>query len=148
MMSSNLLLLSGVAVIGGIAVALQAQLMALLDRGMGTLESVFITYGGGGLLIGLTMLFLRGGNLSIWHTIPWYAYLSGAAGLIIVASIGFSVPRLGLVTAFTLLVAAQFIVGALLDHFGLLGAEVRELDLRKIAGMLIMLLGVWLTVHS
>lgn len=147
-MSSNLLLLSGVAVIGGIAVALQAQLMALLDRGMGTLESVFITYGGGGLLIGLTMLFLRGGNLSIWHTIPWYAYLSGAAGLIIVASIGFSVPRLGLVTAFTLLVAAQFIVGALLDHFGLLGAEVRELDLRKIAGMLIMLLGVWLTVHS
>ncbi|WP_275097560.1 DMT family transporter [Sedimenticola hydrogenitrophicus] len=148
MMSSNLLLLSGVAVIGGIAVALQAQLMALLDRGMGTLESVFITYGGGGLLIGLTMLFLRGGNLSIWHTIPWYAYLSGAAGLIIVASIGFSVPRLGLVTAFTLLVAAQFIVGALLDHFGLLGAEVRELDLRKIAGMLIMLLGVWLTVRS
>jgi transporter family-2 protein len=148
MMSSNLLLLSGVAVIGGIAVALQAQLMALLDRGMGTLESVFITYGGGGLLIGLTMLFLRGGNLSIWHTIPWYAYLSGAAGLIIVASIGFSVPRLGLVTAFTLLVAAQFIVGALLDHFGLLGAEVRELDPRKIAGMLIMLLGVWLTVRN
>ncbi|WP_260291704.1 DMT family transporter [Sedimenticola hydrogenitrophicus] len=147
-MSSNLLLLSGVAVIGGIAVALQAQLMALLDRGMGTLESVFITYGGGGLLIGLTMLFLRGGNLSIWHTIPWYAYLSGAAGLIIVASIGFSVPRLGLVTAFTLLIAAQFIVGALLDHFGLLGAEVRELDLRKIAGMLIMLLGVWLTVRN
>lgn len=147
-MSSNLLLLSGVAVIGGIAVALQAQLMALLDRGMGTLESVFITYGGGGLLIGLTMLFLRGGNLSIWHTIPWYAYLSGAAGLIIVASIGFSVPRLGLVTAFTLLVAAQFIVGALLDHFGLLGAEVRELDPRKIAGMLIMLLGVWLTVRN
>jgi transporter family-2 protein len=148
MMSSNLLLLSGIAVIGGVAVALQAQLMALLDRGMGTLESVFITYGGGGLLIGLAMLFLRGGNLSIWHTIPWYAYLSGAAGLIIVASIGFSVPRLGLVTAFTLLVAAQFIVGALLDHFGLLGAEVRELDPRKIAGMLIMLLGVWLTVRN
>lgn len=147
-MSSNLLLLSGVAVIGGVAVALQAQLMALLDRGMGTLESVFITYGGGGLLIGLLMLAVRGGNLSIWQTVPWYAFLSGAAGLVIVASIGFSVPRLGLVTAFTLIVAAQFIVGALLDHFGFLGAEIRELNPRKIAGMLIMLLGVWLTVRG
>jgi len=147
-MSSNLLLISTVAVIGGIAVALQAQLMALLDRGMGTLESVFITYGGGGLLVGLLMLLLRGGNLSIWHTLPWYAFLSGAAGLVIVASIGFSVPRLGLVSAFTLIVAAQFIVGALLDHFGFLGAEVRELNPQKIAGMLILLLGVWLTVRS
>jgi len=147
-MSSNLLLISTVAVIGGIAVALQAQLMALLDRGMGTLESVFITYGGGGLLVGLLMLLLRGGNLSIWHTLPWYAFLSGAAGLVIVASIGFSVPRLGLVSAFTLIVAAQFIVGALLDHFGFLGAEVRELNHQKIAGMLILLLGVWLTVRS
>lgn len=148
MMSSSLLFISTVAVIGGIAVALQAQLMALLDRGMGTLESVFITYGGGGLLIGLLMLLLRGGNLTIWHTLPWYAFLSGAAGLVIVASIGFSVPRLGLVSAFTLIIAAQFIVGALLDHFGFLGAEVRELNLQKIAGILILLLGVWLTVRS
>ncbi|MCW8902682.1 DMT family transporter [Sedimenticola sp.] len=148
MMSSSLLFISVVAVIGGIAVALQAQLMALLDRGMGTLESVFITYGGGGLLVGLLMLALRGGNLSIWHTLPWYAFLSGAAGLVIVASIGFSVPRLGLVSAFTLIVAAQFIVGALLDHYGILGAEVRELNFQKIAGMLILLLGVWLTVRS
>lgn len=147
-MSSSLLFVSGVAVIGGIAVALQAQLMALLDRGMGTLESVFITYGGGGLLVGLLMLFLRGGNLSAWHAMPWYAFLSGAAGLVIVACIGFSVPRLGLVSAFTLIVAAQFILAALLDHFGFLGAEVRELNLRKIAGMLILLLGVWMTVRN
>lgn len=148
MMSSSLLFISIVAVIGGIAVALQAQLMALLDQGMGTLESVFITYGSGGLLVGLLMLIMRGGNLSIWHTLPWYAFLSGAAGLVIVAAIGFSVPRLGLVSAFTLIIAAQFIVGALLDHYGILGAEVRELNLQKIAGMLILLLGVWLTVRS
>ncbi|WP_428604664.1 DMT family transporter [Sedimenticola sp.] len=147
-MSPSLLLISCVAVIGGIAVGLQAQMMALLDRGMGTLESVFITYGGGGLLIGLAMLFVRGGNLSLWHAMPWYALCSGVAGLVIVASIGFSVPRLGLVTAFTLIVAAQFMVGALMDHFGFLGAEVRELNLQKIAGMLVMLLGVWLTVRT
>lgn len=147
-MSSNLLFISAVAIIGGVAVALQAQLMGLLDRGLGTLESVFITYGTGGLIVGLLMLLQRGGNLSLWHSLPWYAFLSGAVGLVIVATIGFSVPRLGLVSAFTLIVAAQFIVGALLDHYGFLGAEVRELNLQKIIGMLILLLGVWLTVRS
>ncbi|TVO68858.1 DMT family transporter [Sedimenticola selenatireducens] len=141
-------LLSLVAVVGGIAVALQAQLMGLLDRQLGTVESVFITYGSGGLLIGLIILFMRGGNLTLWHSVPWYALFSGVIGLVIVAAIGFSAPRLGLVTAFTIMVAAQFIVGAFLDHYGFLGAEVRQLNLEKIAGMLTVLVGVWLTVRS
>ncbi|MCW8919973.1 MAG: DMT family transporter [Sedimenticola sp.] len=145
---ANLYLLSLVAVIGGIAVALQAQLMGLLDKQIGTLESVFITYGSGGLLIGLVILYLRGGNLSLWQSVPWYAFLSGVIGLIIVASIGFSVPRLGLVTAFTLMVAAQFIVASVLDHYGFLGAEIRQLNLQKVLGMLTVLIGVWLTVRS
>ncbi|MCW8890901.1 MAG: DMT family transporter [Sedimenticola sp.] len=145
---ANLYLLSLIAVVGGIAVALQAQLMGLLDRQIGTIESVFITYGSGGLLIGLVVLYLRGGNLSLWQSVPWYAYLSGVIGLVIVASIGFSVPRLGLVTAFTLMVAAQFIVGAMLDHYGFLGAEIRQLNVQKVAGMCIVLIGVWLTVRS
>lgn len=141
-------LLSLVAVVGGIAVALQAQLMGLLDRQLGTVESVFITYGSGGFLIGLVILFMRGGNLTLWQSVPWYALLSGVVGLVIVAAIGFSAPRLGLVTAFTIMVAAQFIIGAFLDHYGFLGAEVRQLNLEKIAGMLIILVGVWLTVRS
>ena len=145
---TNLYLLSLVAVVGGVAVALQAQLMGLLDKQIGTIESVFITYGSGGLLIGLVVLYLRGGNLSLWHSVPWYAYLSGVIGLVIVASIGFSVPRLGLVTAFTIMVAAQFIVGAMLDHYGYLGAEVRQLNVQKVVGMFTVLVGVWLTVRS
>ena len=41
----NLLPVIIIAVIGGIAIALQAHLMGLLDKGVGTLETVFITYG-------------------------------------------------------------------------------------------------------
>lgn len=62
--------------------------MGLMDKQIGTLESVFITYGGGGLLIGLIMLLSRGGNLSGWQGVPWYALSSGALGLVIVGTIG------------------------------------------------------------
>ena len=136
-----------IAAIGGIAVTLQAQFMGIMDRSVGTFESVFITYGSGGLLIVIAMLVYRSGNLSAWRSIPWYALTAGVLGLIIVGTIGYSTPRLGLVTTLTILVASQFIVGALLDHFGILGADLRPLNLTRLAGIGVMLLGVWLIIR-
>ena len=137
-----------IAAIGGIAVALQAQFMGLMDKQIGTLESIFITYGGGGLLIGLAMLLSRGGNLAAWQGVPWYALSAGALGLVIVGTIGYGTARLGLVTVFTTILAAQFISGALLDHFGILGADLRPLNLTRIAGIILMLLGTWLVLRQ
>ena len=140
-------LLIVVAVIGGIAVALQAQMMGLLDKSIGTLEGVFITYAGGGLLIALIIIFMRGGNLGAWSSVPWYAYTSGALGLVIVGAIGYSAPRLGLVATFTIIVSCQFVAAALIDHFGLLGATARPLDLSRLLGMSLLLAGIWLTIR-
>jgi transporter family-2 protein len=136
-----------IAAIGGIAVALQAQFMGLMDKSIGTLESMFITYGSGGLVIVVAMLVQRGGNLSAWRSVPWYALTAGLLGLIIVGTIGYTTPRLGLVPALTILVASQFIVGALLDHFGILGADLRSLNLSRLAGIGTMLFGVWLSIR-
>ena len=136
-----------IATIGGIAITLQAQFMGLMDKNIGTLESMFITYGIGGLIIGIAMLLNRGGNLSTWRSVPWYTFTAGVLGLIIVGSIGYSTPRLGLVTTLTILVASQFIIGALLDHFGILGADLRPINLSRLGGIGVMLLGVWLIIR-
>jgi transporter family-2 protein len=136
-----------IAAIGGIAVTLQAQFLGLMDKNIGTLESMFITYGSGGLLIGLAMLMNRGGNFSNLGNIPWYSYSAGVLGLIIIGTIGYSTPRLGLVTTLTILVASQFIVGALLDHFGILGAELRPLNPTRLGGIGVIMLGVWLIIR-
>lgn len=135
------------AAIGGISITLQAQLIGVMDKKLGTLESVFITYGGGGLLIGLVMLMIRGGNLAAWQTVPWYTLLSGALGLVIVGGISYTTPRLGLVTMLTIIVAAQFITGACMDHYGLLGADLRPLNLTRISGIGLLLMGTWLVVR-
>jgi transporter family-2 protein len=121
--------------------------MGMMDRQLGTPESVFITYGLGGLIIGLVMLFLRGGNLGGWPTVPWYAFSAGVLGLIVVGILGFTAPKIGLVSVLTLFVASQFIVGAGMDHFGLFGAEVRPLDISRISGVGVILIGVWLVVR-
>ncbi|MBC8333847.1 MAG: DMT family transporter [Anaerolineales bacterium] len=144
---TNLIPVIILAGIGGIAITLQAQFMGMMDKSIGTLESVFITYGTGGLLIGLAMLLSRDGNLSAWRSVPWYALTAGVLGLIIVGTIGYSTPRLGLVTTLTILIASQFIVGALLDQFGILGAELRPLSLTRLAGIGVLLFGVWLIIR-
>ncbi len=139
--------LIGIAVMAGVAVTLQAQFMGLLDRSLGTLTGVFITYAGGGLVITLLLAALRGGNLRNWQSVPWYAYSAGVLGLMIVGSIGYVVPRLGIAKGFTLIVASQFLIAALIDHFGFFGATVRPLDMTRSLGLCFMLLGVWLVVR-
>ena len=136
-----------IAVIGGAAITLQGQFMGLMDKAIGTKESVFITYAGGGLLAGCVMLAARGGNLRAWHAVPWYALGAGVVGLVIVGTIGYTIPRLGLTRAFTVIIAAQLIVAALLDHFGWLGAMSRPLDWSRLLGIGILVLGVWLTTR-
>jgi transporter family-2 protein len=135
------------AIGAGIAVALQGQFMGLMDRAFGTRESIFVTYAGGGLSITLLMLAFRGSNLKNWQTVPWYAYGSGILGLIIVGAIGYVVPRLGVAKGFTLIVASQFVIAALIDHFGFFGAGVRPLDLTRLLGLSLILLGVWIVVR-
>lgn len=143
----NLFYLVLIASVGGVAVACQGQLIGIMDKNIGTLESVFITYGVGGLIIGIVMLFLRGGNLSSLQSIPHYTLLAGPLGLVLIAAISYSVPRLGLVVAFTVMVAAQFIIAAIIDHFGLLGADIRHLNISRLFGISVMLLGIWLTIR-
>ena len=143
----NQLILILIAIVAGVAITLQAQFMGVMDKQIGTMESVFITYGSGGLLIGIAMLLHKGGGLSAWHTVPWYVLSTGILGLIIVAGIGYTTPRFGLVAAISIIVAAQFIAAAFMDHFGILGAELRSLNLTRISGMLIICFGVWLVIR-
>lgn len=134
------------AAIGGVAVTIQGQLMGLLDKNIGTLESVFITYTSGGILAAVAMIASRGGNLKAVQTVPWYALSAGLVGLVIVGTISYTVPRLGLSKAFTIIVASQFLVAAILDHYGLLGAAVRPMDFSRMAGMALLVVGVWLII--
>lgn len=135
------------AAIGGIVVTLQGQFMAILTRELGAKESIFITYAGGGLLIALFILATGGGNLGEWRRVPPYVFTSGLLGLIIVGTIGIGTARLGPAAFFAVMLAGQFALAILLDHFGWLGATVRPLDWQRAIGVVLLLMGVWLILR-
>ena len=43
---------------------------------------------------------------------------------------------------------AQFAVGALVDHFGWMGAAARPLNASRLAGMAVVLAGIWLIIRE
>jgi len=137
----------GVTVVGGLAAALQAQFMGEMNARVGTLESVFITYGLGALVIGVIMAAARGGDLSSWRALPPYVFLAGVFGLVIVGSVSFGVGRVGVVQALVTFTAAQFAFSALIDHYGWFGAEVRAFDVSRMAGVALLVAGSWLVVR-
>jgi transporter family-2 protein len=118
--------------------------MGIIDQEIGTKESVFITYAGGGVLVTLMMLLARGGHLNGWSKVPWYTLTAGVMGLIVVGVFAYAVPRLGLAKCFAVMIAAQLLGAFAFHHFGLLGAAVRPMNLERILGSLLLVLGTWL----
>lgn len=145
---TNFWTLVALAALCGISVTLQGQFMGTLTRELGTRESMFITYASGGLLISLILLASAGGDLRAWRSVPPYALTTGLLGLIIVGTIGYVTSYLGLVSTFTIIVAVQFLLAALFDHFGWLNADLHPITLSRAIGILVLLLGVWLILRK
>jgi bacterial/archaeal transporter family-2 protein len=143
----NLFLVLAVGLAGGVAVGLQGPLTSMMSERLGTMESIFIVHLGGAILAGLPLLVVRGGNLGAWRSVPWYALAAGALGLVVLGGVSYTIPRIGVATTVTLIVVAELITGALLDHFGLLGATVRVLDPARVIGILVLLVGTWLIMR-
>ena len=146
---NNTVMLVLIAAAGGIAVAIQGQFMGLMDKGMGTKESVLITYGLGAVVMFFYVLLSPGSlNFKALSHLPWYVLTSGLLGLVIVSAISYSIPRLGLATAFTIVIAAQFILTALMEQFGWFGAETQAIHWVRVLGFVSIIGGVWLVANN
>ena len=136
-----------IGLISGVAVGLQSPLASMITQRLGMLESIFIIHIGGAILIAIPLMFIGGGSLGDWRSLPWYALAAGSMGLIVVAGVSFMIPRVGVATAITLIIAGQLVISSILDHYGLLGVEVRHINLQRIFGLIIVFAGAWLMVR-
>lgn len=144
---TNVLMAILMAVIAGMAVSIQAPLSSILNQRIGQMESVFIVHIGGTVVAGIILLVLGGGNMRAWRNAPWYTYLAGILGLVVITTINIAIVRMGSVATVSVMFASQLALGGLMDHFGWLGLEVRPMTLPRIIGVIIMGFGAWLTLR-
>ncbi len=130
---------------GGLAATFQARFLGVMQQRAGTLASTFVTYAGGGIVIGVLMLAFGSARFSDLRSLPWWVFTAGVMGLVVVASLGLTVDRLGLGAGLTLFTGATLVLAALFDHFGWLG-DSYVLDLRRVTGVAMVIAGTWLVV--
>lgn len=136
-----------VGLLGGLAVGLQQPLSSLLAGRMGMMEGVFIVQLGGVVASGVIVTMQRGGGLTTWRESPWYALGAGVLSLVIIGAVSYAIPRVGTVTSTFLIVSGQLLASVIIDHYGLFDTTVRQLDSSRLAGIGVLLCGIWLIVR-
>lgn len=74
--------------------------------------------------------------------------VSGLIGVYVVSTLSLAVGRIGALTAFLLVILGQIVGGAIIDHFGLLGADVRPMTWVKVMSLILILSGVILLFYG
>lgn len=136
-----------IGMLGGIAAALQTPIASLISSRMGILESIFIVHLSGTVLAGLPLLAMRGGKLDNWRNVPFVMLWAGGFGLIVIAAVSYVFPRVGVATGLMIFVLGQLVMAMVVDHFGWFDLTPRSIEPMRMAGIAVMLLGIWLMVR-
>lgn len=140
----------GVMVVVGGVVALQPPVNAALGRAVGTLPAVWLSFAIGIVVLTPLVLAIGGGfgDLGEVRSVPWWALLGGVIGVLYVGCALLAVPTLGAggVTAAT--IAGQLTLSLVADRYGWFGLDQRDLDIWRIAGVLLLAGGTFLVVRD
>lgn len=133
-------------VLAGGATAMQAPTNARLMTAVGSpVNAAFVSFAIGTAVLGLLALMMQSRpDLTAARALPWYAWIGGVYGVIFVVAATWAVPRMGVATTVTLMVAGQLIVSLVLDHFGAFGVPKQPINLTRIAGIGLVVAGVLL----
>jgi len=141
----NSLLLFAAMFCGGMAVAVQPSINSRLAQRIGTIESSFISFAVGALVLFAIVLFCgRPGNLRGITGAHWWELTGGLLGAFFVTLTILVVPRIGTASAMAATITAQLIAGLLLDQFGYFGLRTISMDGRRAVGVTLLLVGAGL----
>jgi uncharacterized membrane protein YdcZ (DUF606 family) len=148
-MLKNTILMGGIAaLVTGIAIGIQSFLSGQAGTMIGPVNTGFWTNFLGGSLAGILILILSkfvNPNIGI-ITRPAFiiTFIAGALGILIIMGISFSIARAGMAAGLAAVIFGQFLFGVIADTIGLAGVSAIPLDLRRIVGLVIMAISVFL----
>lgn len=133
-----------IVIIAGAVLPVQAGLNAKVGK---TIESPvyasFVSFVVGAAALGLYLLLTRQqAQWHHWREVPPVAWSAGALGVIYITTTILAFPRLGAPLTFGLIVAGQLTISILLDHFKILVAVQHPINVYRLLGVALIVVGV------
>jgi transporter family-2 protein len=131
----------------GVSFAVQSGINAGLGRAVGSaLFAALVSFSVGTVaLIGASVV---SGNISaaqtLRHVPVWMWLTGGLLGACVVYGSIFLVPRIGVAALAAFIIAGQLTAAAIIDHFGVFGVPVHEINLMRVAGIAMLFAGALL----
>ena len=135
-----------IALAAGVALATQSAINTQLAKAMSG-EAVIATFIS--FAVGTLVLFFIAwvktdlwGNLSAIPSQPWWKLIGGVLGAIVVFTTVLLAPKLGITAMLFFIIVGQLITATTIDHFGLIGMPIREVNITKFIGLIIVAFGL------
>ena len=135
-----------IALAAGVALATQSAINTQLAKAMSG-EAVIATFIS--FAVGTIVLFFIAwvktdlwGNLSAIPSQPWWKLIGGVLGAIVVFTTVLLAPKLGITAMLFFIIVGQLITATTIDHLGLIGMPIREVNITKLIGLIIVAFGL------
>ncbi|HZT90818.1 MAG TPA: DMT family transporter [Gaiellaceae bacterium] len=139
------ILLVAFAAVAGVFLPLQAGVNSQLARYVGgPVRASMISFGVGAIALLVVVLLFYRSEAHRAGDAPWWAWVGGLLGAFYVTSTVVVPVRIGAAPFFGILVAAQLVMGVLIDRFGWIGFPQRELSPLRIVGVALLVAGALL----
>lgn len=150
-MPTRFWLLAAFALIVGALIPIQAATNAAMSKSLGGISYASLVLFGISLIVVLAWLLITQAAVppaAAFRAAPIYGWLGGFIVATYVLSITFLAPRLGVGNAICFIVTGQIFAAVLIDQFGLFGAPVQPLSWPRVAGIVLMVAGLFLAKRS
>jgi len=124
--------------------------MSRLSERIGVLEALAFSAGLTAALAALALALARrslAGYERAAHQ-PWWMLMGGVMGLLIVFTITYAGPRIGVAATVGILIAGQLVMGAAIDRFGLFGSQRIPIHWPRLVGILLLAAGAALSLRK
>ena len=134
---------------GGGLIAFQAPINGRFGREIGALPAASVSFALG-LSALLALVTIRGevGRIGEAASVPWWYLTGGLLGAVYVTTVLITVGTLGAGPVVAATIAAQLTVSLVVDQFGWLGVARDPITAGKLAGVVLLALGVFLVVRE
>lgn len=133
------------AILAGMAMPTQATINSKLAESVqNPILAAFLSFAVGTVVL-FAYIILTGvplSNLLASKNAPIIAWGGGFLGAFFVTVMVTIVPRIGVALSFSLAIAGQMLITLIIDHFGLFGAAVKEVNLVRVFGAALITIGV------
>lgn len=136
-----------IGLIGGVAVGTQTPIASAMAQRVGGSAGSFIVHLSGTVASLILLISRRGENIEQWRELPWYMLCCGGFGVVLLLTVSYTMPKLGAVSAITLIIVGQLVAGVVIDYLGAFGSVPRDLDVIKVLGLSLLFIGTFLIIR-